>query len=44
MSFRDCILRYLDSQGLEKVEGAITYSLFVRYVEGSSGNEPSDLL
>ena len=35
---------YLGSQGLRKVERAVIYQLFVRYVEGSTGNEPTESL
>ena len=33
----------LDSQGLRKVERSVSYWLFVRYVEGSTGKEPTEL-
>ena len=37
-------IKYLDSQGLRKVERAVAFQLFVRYVEGSTGNEPTESL
>ena len=37
-------IRYLDSRCLQKIERIVSYQLFVRYVGGSTGKEPTESL